>query len=170
MEKTNDLGIEEARIITISTAHLSPFTRDYINEMSGNLHNGPSIAIRDDGFLVNSYHGSPNALDQHMTATGHRASLYDRAPDLVLIMALARGVGAEWINMDVDGVEYSDILPTYDDDETVSIPTGSGWSDALNRIGTNNSGQSMVVPTREILEIIEAGQTPGLYVDEMPEP
>lgn len=170
MSSRNDLGIEEARIITISTAHLSPFTRDYISEMNGNIDNGPSIAIRDDGFLANSYLGSPDALDQHMMASGHKASLHERAPDLVLVMALARGIGAEWINFDVDGVEYVDILPSYPDEEGVNLPTAAGWRDALAQLGTNRWGQSLVVPSREILEIIEAGQTPGLDLGASPAP
>lgn len=170
MSGKNDLGIEQALIITISTAHLSPFTREYIADKRGNIGNGPSVGVRDDGFLVNSYFGAPDALDQHTRASGGMVSLYERAPDLVLVMALARGLRAEWINFDVDGVEYTDILPTYDDDETVNLPTGEGWRDALNQVGANYWDQPMVVPTREILEIIEAGQTPGLCVDEAPSP
>lgn len=170
MSDSNRLGIEQARIITISTAHLSLHTRRYITYKSGNIDSGPSIALRDEGMLVNSYLGTPDALKMAINGAGDSTPLFERAPDLVLIQALARGLRAEWINFDVDGVECSDILPSYDDDGEITLPTGEGWRDALSEIGANYWDELMVVPSREVLEIIEAGQTPGLDLDETPEP
>lgn len=163
----NALNIEQARIITISTAHLSAGTMDGIELFAGELPEGPSIAIREAGFLVNSHLGDEGALAQDCAAGRHPA-LLERYPDLVLIRALARGLGAEWINLDRDGIEYSDLLPTYDDEGVASTPTADGWRDALSGVGTNFLGKAMVIPDRATLEIIEAGQTPGL--DDAPAP
>lgn len=170
MSDNNRLGIEQARIITISTAHLSPFTCDYISKCSGYVDSGPSIAIRDEGLLIDSCLGTPDALESAVSSQSGVRSLLERAPDLVLIQALARGLHAEWINIDMDGVVCSDILPSYDDDGEITLPTGNGWRDALSAVGTNCWGTPMVVPTREVLEIIEAGRTPGLAPDDTPEP
>ena len=168
MTTRNALGIEQSGILTISTAHLSRETLAGITVARGDLSEGPSIAVREEGFLVNSYLGSDDALEQAFRP-GVFKPMAERFPDLVLIQALARGLKAEWINIDRDGVEYSDILPSYDDDGVASQPTADGWRDALGEIGTNFWGGPAVVPSREVLEIIEAGQTPRLY-DDSPDP
>lgn len=163
---TNLLNVEEAKILTISTAHLHPETIRSLELCEGEMANGPSIAIRAEGFLVNSHLGMPDALERDIA--GHPGdSLLELHPDLVLVRTLARGLGATWLNIDCDGIEYTDILPTYDGDE-VTIPTGDGWSSALSTIAEASSGHEMVVPDVRILEVIEAGQTPGL--PETPEP
>lgn len=170
MSNQNALGIEQARIITISTAHLSPFSREYISDRNGNIDNGPSIAVRDEGFLANSYLNGNNELERAFTPVAGVKPLIERVPDLVLVQALARGLGAEWISFDADAVEYTDILPSYDDDGEITIPTGDGWREALGTVGTNYWDSPVVMPTREVLEIIEAGQTPGLDFEGSPEP
>jgi len=167
MTKQNEFGIEQATILTISTAHLSRDTIERIEAEKGDMSEGPSIAIREEGFLVNSYRGDDAPLDRAFTA-GLFKPLAERHPDLVLIQALARGLGAEWINIDRDGVEYSDILPTYDDNGIVSVPSADGWRDALNRVGVNYWGAPVVLPERGTLEIIEAGQTPGQDLEDAP--
>ncbi|MFG6082150.1 hypothetical protein ACEUZ9_002793 [Paracoccus litorisediminis] len=55
--------IENARIITISTVHLSPSTIEQIETHKGDIPEGPSIALRDEGFFINSYRGNDNTLD-----------------------------------------------------------------------------------------------------------
>lgn len=166
---TNSLGIEEAKILTISTAHLHPDTIDALDAMS---HTGPlrscpaanSIAVRDEGFMVNSHRGIPDALDLDLD------SPLNDFPDLVLIRALARGLKAEWINIDQDGVEYINILPTYGSEGVtrgvLQTPSDDGWSEALAQTGLNHRDNLIVVPSRATLEQIEAGQTPGLYLEE----
>lgn len=163
---TNRLGIEQAKIITISTAHLHPDTMDVLEACHGNLSEGPSVALRGEGFLLNSHLGVEDALDHDLRA-GREASLAKRHPDLVLIRALARGQGAEWINIDRDGINYMDILPSYDGSEII-VPTGDGWKDALSTLGGNWIGSSIIVVDRATLEIIEAGQTPGMSDDPQP--
>jgi hypothetical protein len=159
-----DLGIERGAIITISTSHLHPATRELLDEIKGDLPEGPSVAVRDEGFLVNSHLGSSDVLEQDFTE-GQFPTLYERMPDLVMIRALARGLGAEWINIDQDGVEYADILPVYDDYGQVNLPGRDGWKDAFSTMGETYEGATMVMPTRAVLEVLEAGQTPGLPDD-----
>lgn len=156
---TVDLDIETAKILTISTAHLSPVTRDMIEACRGNVEGGPSVAIRDCGYLINSHLNTPDAL-QEDCEQGNRASLLERHPDLVLIRALARGQGAEWINVDQAGLEYDDILPSYDDNGTVTAPTGEGWCDALEVLPGDE--HLFVWPSYEVLKTIEQGGVPGL--------
>lgn len=171
---SNRLGLEEAKILTISIAHLHPDTVDALDAMSrttGPLRSCPlatSFAVRNEGFLVNSYLGIPDALDKDLNS-----KLTD-FPDLVLIRALARGVGAEWVNIDQDGVTYSDILPVYDYSGINRLPpqppTSQGWAEALSQTGLNHRDDLIIVPSRETLEQIEAGQTPGPRQDLTPSP
>lgn len=165
---TNPFGIEEARIITISTAHLHPDTVDALDqkEHGGPLRSCPaaqSVAVRDEGFLVNSHRGVPDALEQDL------AGPLESFPDLVLIRAMARGLKADWINIDVDGVEYTDVLPSYGHDgvarNVVQTPSEPGWADALGETGLNHRDNLIVRPSRDTLEKIEAGQTPGADPD-----
>lgn len=158
---SNALNIEQARIITISILHLHPDTVAALEAHRGDLPEGPSAAVRDEGYLVNSHYGTDDVLRQDHQ-DGLFASLNDRHPDLVMIRALARGLGAEWINIDVDGVEYSDILPIYRD-RAIELPTGNGWRDAFSEIGMNSNGSPAVVAPMEVLEVVEAGQTPALH-------
>ncbi len=155
---SNALGIEEAKIITLSVAHLHPETIAAIEGRHGDIPEGPSIAVREQSFLVNSMLNTDDALAHDLQAGRHPA-MNERFPDLVLICALARGLKAEWINLDNDGVQYCDILPTYVDYE-LTLPSGEGWRDALSTIGKTLGGEDIVVAERAILEAIEAGQTP----------
>lgn len=151
--------IETAKIITISTEHLHPDTINFLDDNQGDMAEGPSIAVRNEGFLVNSHLATEDALTQDCEPE-FLPPLYDRFPDLVLIRALARGLEAQWINIDADGVVYSDILPSYDDRGGVTLPTAEGWSEALSTVTKTARGVEMVMPSREVLEMIEAGQTP----------
>jgi hypothetical protein len=165
---TNPFGIEEARIITISTAHLHP---DTVEALDMKDHGGPlrrcdtaqSIAVREEGFLVNSHRGVPDALSQDLDGA------MNDFPDLVLIRSLARGLKVDWINIDADGVEYTDVLPTYGHDgvarDVVQTPSEPGWAEALGQTGLNHRDNLIVTPSREALETIEAGQTPSLEED-----
>lgn len=157
---SNHLNIEQGKIITISVLHLHPDTIAALEAHRGDLPEGPSVAVRDEGYLVNSHYGTDDVLKQDLQA-GLHPSLNDRHPDLVMIRALARGLGAEWVNVDIDGVECCDILPIYRD-RAIELPTGEGWRDALSEIETNSNGNAAVVASPEVLEIIEAGQTPML--------
>ncbi|MEP3666551.1 MAG: hypothetical protein ABJN42_07435 [Roseibium sp.] len=162
MASQNKLGIENASIITISTAHLHLATREAIEREKGDLSEGPSVAVREEGFLVNSHLGCEDALEQDFSE-GLYPALIDRMPDLVLIRALARGLNAAWINIDNDGDTYDDILPVYNDFGGIaSTPTADGWREALSDEGMNIYGE-MIMVSREVLEIIEAGQTPTTY-------
>lgn len=156
---SNGPGIEIAHVMTVSIEHLHPETVSFLDGVKGDLKEGPSIAVRREGFLVNSHAGMENALEQEF-ANGFEPSLYDRFPDLVLIRTLARGLGAEWINIDVDGVIYADVLPVYGDDGEVARPSAEGWNEALGTVGKTVRGVDMIIPSREMLEMIEAGQTP----------
>lgn len=160
------LNIETAKIITISLQHLHPDTIDMLDRFKGDLSEGPSIAVRDEGFLVNSHFGVDDALEQDLK-TGLLPSLYHRHPDLVLIRALARGLKSEWINFDVDGVVYKDLLPVYDGSEP-SLPTNPIWAGAMLQRQQRPNQVDVVVPSVETLEMIEAGQTPDLehYIED----
>lgn len=167
---TNPFGIEEARIITVSTAHLHP---DTVEALDRKEHGGPlrncaaaqSIAVRDEGFLVNTHRGVPDALSEDLDGA------MGDFPDLVLIRSLARGLKADWVNVDADGVEYTDVLPTYGHDGVargvVQTPSEPGWAEALGQTGLNHRDNLIVTPTRETLEKIEAGQTPGVEADDL---
>lgn len=152
-------GIEIARVMTVSIEHLHPETVSFLDGVKGDLKEGPSIAVRREGFLVNSHAGMESALEQEFE-NGFEPSLYDRFPDLVLIRTLARSLGAEWINIDVDGVIYADVLPVYGDDGEVTRPSADGWNEALSTLGKTARGVEMIIPSRQVLEMIEAGQTP----------
>lgn len=156
---TNRLGIEQATLLTISIAHLSPGTISEIERCEGDIPEGPSIAIRRHAFMMNSDHSQEDALEDDVTS-GTYASLLQRHPDLVLVRALARGMNAEWICLDTDGVIYGDVLPVYD--ERITPPTGDGWSESLSTIQTSYWGDDVIIPSIEILRMIEAGQTPRL--------
>lgn len=153
------LTVETAGIITISISHLSRQTIDAIDRCRGNIPNGPSVAVRNEGFLINSHRGSPDVLDDAVQPIAGVQGLMARHPDLVLIQAFARGLDVEWINLDSDGVAYNDVLPVYDEDGTMRPPTAEGWRDTLSRSITINDCQ-VVAPDMEFLRMIEAGQTP----------
>lgn len=161
---TPDLGIERAAILTISTAHLHPATRQYLEDIKGDVPEGPSIALREEGYLVNSHRGLDNPLSLDCM-TGLFEPMISRMPDIVLIQALARGLQAEWINIDTDGPVCDGILPSYDDNGFVTLPTADGWKDSLSRMAEATDGHMMVMPAEEVLATIEAGQTPGLHDD-----
>lgn len=155
--------IESARIITVSTAHLHPETIDMIEKEKGDLPEGPSIAIREEGYLVNSHHGDADALRLDLSE-GLFLPLHERAPDLVLLRALARGLKADWINIDRDGPEYSKILPSYGSGGFITPPSDSQWREALSEVGQFPSGAEIVRPSLAVLSMIEAGQTPYAYL------
>lgn len=152
---------EEAKILTMSISHLHPETVAAIDACRGDLPNGPSIAVRHEGFLVNTHLGSENSLERDFTATDV-PSLAERFPDLSLIRALGRGLRAAWINLDQDGPGLSDILPIYEEDGSWYPPNDPHWKAALSTTREAQGGTMIVAPSRELLEIIEAGQTPGL--------
>lgn len=156
--------IEVGKIITISRSHLHPETIAMIEAEKGDLSEGPSIALREEGFLLNSDHGVDDALSFDLSA-GLFASLHDRAPDVVLIRALARGLKAEWINIDTDGSVYNDILPMYGRGGHIDPPQDPQWKAALSDQGTLISGAEVVKPTAGVLSMIEAGQTPHAWID-----
>lgn len=155
--------IETAKIISLSIAHLHPETINMIEKEKGDLPEGPSIAIREEGFLVNSHLGMEGALKQDLES-GLYLPLYERAPDLVLLRALARGLKAEWINLDCDGVECADILPIYGDGGLIYMPTNHEWSDALAKTSQFPTGSEIIQPDPGVLSMIEAGQTPYAYL------
>lgn len=148
--KNTELGT----ILTISTAHLHPATRELIERDKGDISEGPSIAVREEGYLVNTQLGSDALVLSHMD--GMFPALITRFPDLVLIQALGRGLGATWVNIDIDGPKMNDVLPSYSDDGFVTFPENPAWSEAMS-IGAGG----IVVTKRDSLEAIEAGQTPG---------
>lgn len=121
------LGIETATILTLSRAHLHPTTISAILNEKGDISEGPSIGVREEGFLVPTGLGDPTALDLDVTG-GLFPSLNDRFPDLTIIRAIARGQGAEWVNFDDDGVVCSDILPVYDGSMPVALPEHPIWN------------------------------------------
>lgn len=157
--------IEAAKIITLSTAHLHPSSRAAIEAARGDLPEGPSIAIREEGYLVNSHLGVDTALEEDFKE-GNMAWMAIRFPDLTTVRALARGLRAEWINFDVDGVEYNDVLPVYDDEGNVELPSDPHWRALFE---TSRCGTAALGLTRTLLEQLEAGQMPRL-ADEGPEP
>lgn len=159
---TTEPQVETAKIITISIEHIHPDTINFLDTSGGDLVEGPSIAVRNEGYLMNSHRGVDTALEHDFLGTDDHPALIETFPDLVLIRSLARGLGAEWINIDVDGVIYADILPVYNDDGEITPPTGEGWKDALSQTGLSANGVEMITPSREVLEMIEAGQTPSL--------
>lgn len=159
LDKADTLGVENASIITLSTAHLHPKTIAALEACRGDVSSGPSVAVRPEGFLVNSHLGSEDALGSDLDGLGG-ASLHDRFPDLVLLRAFARGLGAAWLNIDADGTRYCDLLPSYHDG-SIFVPTDEHWAEALSCISASADGHLIVVPARSTLEIIEAGQTPG---------
>lgn len=155
--------METARIITLSTAHLHQDTIDAIEACRGDLSEGPSIAVRDEGFLVNSHLGDPGAADRDLQE-GLLPSLRDRHPDLALIRALARGFDAEWINLDVDGVVCSDILPVYDGRD-MEPPMDPAWRAFL---GETTTPAGILYPSDAALRDLGAGRIPE--VDAGPQP
>lgn len=156
---TNRLGIEQTAIITLSIMHLSPFTLEHIEDNAGDISEGPTMAIREQGFLMNTRHDVEGALERDVTA-GQYKSLLERFPDLVLVRALARGLGAGWVCFDRDKEPDADLLPVYDDDGSITPPTRDGWAQALSDVGTAYWGNDAVIPSLETLRAIEAGQTP----------
>lgn len=120
------LGIETATILTLSRAHLHPATIAAILDEKGDISEGPSIGVREEGFLVPTGLGDPDALDMDVTG-GMFPSLNDRFPDLTIIRAIARGQGAEWVNIDDEGVVCCDILPVYDGSMPVLMPEHLIW-------------------------------------------
>lgn len=121
------LGIETATILTLSRAHLHPTTISAILNEKGDISEGPSIGVREEGFLVPTGLGDPTALDLDVTG-GLFPSLNDRFPDLTIIRAIARGQGAEWVNLDDEGVVCSDILPVYDGSAPLALPGHPLWN------------------------------------------
>lgn len=156
--------IETGKIITVSMSHLHPDTIAMIEKERGDLSEGPSIALREEGFLLNSDHGAGDALSIDL-APGLFASLHDRAPDIVLIRALARGLRVEWINVDTDGDAYNDFLPVYGRGGYIDPPRDPQWRAALSDHGTLISGAEVVKPTASVLSMIEAGQTPHAWIE-----
>lgn len=111
--------VESAKIITVSTAHLHPQTIERICARS--VAGAPSIAIRDEGLLVNS-HLDGETRDATQIAD---SDLAREAPDLVVAMAFARGQGAAWVSFDRDG-DVIDQLPSYDEGERFP-PRDPAW-------------------------------------------
>ncbi len=146
------------QLISVSTAHLHPRTIAWIEQHKGNLPVGPSIAMRDEGFLVNSYLGDREAIETDM-AEIKGVSLFKMAPDLVLLRAVARGQGAAWLNIDRDAPIYGDFLPVYDED-IVMTPRDEDWAPGLSDTVEDALGRILVVPSRETLRLIEAGKSP----------
>jgi hypothetical protein len=148
-----DFGIERAKIITLNIAHLHPETISILDQKKGDLEEGPSIAIRDEGFLVNSHLGMPDALEQDFQP-GMFASLNHRFPDLVLIRALARSLGAEWINLDCDGIEYADVLPIYQSGD-MQLPSEPFWTHEGTQLRVTGSGTPILEFHKDVLEALE---------------
>lgn len=152
MNKTR-LDIEAFNGMTISTTHLHPSTIDLIEMKKGDIEEGPSIALREEGYLLNSGLGCPGISRMH-TERGLFDSFNDRYPDLCMIMAIARGQGKEWINIDQDGVEYVDILPDYHAPGSPEMPDHPIWEGAMiSRITTPN-GPDMLKASLETLELL----------------
>lgn len=82
--------IETAKIITISTEHLHPDTINFLDDTQGDMAEGPSIAVRNEGFLVNSHLSTEDALNRDCEPE-FLPPLYDRFPDLVLIRPVRPG-------------------------------------------------------------------------------
>ena len=163
--------IETAKIITLSTGHLHPGTIRSITAQKGEIDEGPSIALRDEGLLVNSELGDDGVLTRDLQS-GLFPSLNIRFPDLVTVRAIARGLGAEWVNFDADGVEYCDILPLYNENGFSELPSDPDWKSAFEASNAAYvlTAASALSLSREILEQIEAGQTPGLDSNDIPQP
>jgi hypothetical protein len=153
------------QVISVSTAHLHPRTIEWIEQHKGNLPVGPSIAIRDEGFIVNSYFRDAEAIEADM-AEIKGMSLFKMAPDLVLLRAVARGQGAAWLNIDRDAPIYGDFLPVYDED-TLIMPQDEDWASGLSDTMEDAQGRTLVLPSREALRLIEAGKSP---TDELDDP
>ena len=152
---SNALNIEQQAIITISTAHLAPETIKLLEESRGDVVNGPSVAVREHGFFMNSGLDVEHVLDHEFEGP---LPLMNRHPDLVLVQAFARGLNAAWVCIDADGGVASDFLPVYDG-ESVTLPENQDWRGAFE-VGENTWGHDMAIPHRWALEMIEAGQTP----------
>ena len=150
--------IRNDQIIAISTAHLHPRTIAWIEQHQGNLPAGPSVGIREEGFFVNSYLGDADAVETDLTGFNGK-SLYSMAPDLVLLRALARGQRAAWLNIDRDAPIYDEFLPFYDED-TLHLPHDPNWAEGLSDTKQMPSGHTVVIPSREVLHLIEAGKSP----------
>lgn len=155
---------EISKIITLSVAHLHPDTIAEIDDCGGDLPEGPSLALRAEGFLCNTYLGIEDALDMDFT-TGRHLSLMNRFPDLVLLRAVGRGLGASWINFDQDGPILKDCLPSYQENGTMILPEDPAWNAALSATRRAPSGTWVASPSREILEMIEAGQMPRVGME-----
>lgn len=154
--------IESAKIITLSTAHLHPETREYIESVGGDIPGGPSIGAREHGFFLNSGLNSGVSLDTHFQACGVHTSLVDRFPDIVLLQSVAIAQGATWINIDTDGEVYGRFLPVYEDNGRVVLPTHPDWADGLSTVAPSGwDAQDRVRPLREVLEAIEEGRAPA---------
>ena len=140
--------VESAKIITVSTAHLHPQTIERL--CARTVEGSPSIAIRDEGLLVNSHIGA-ETLDAEAIA---RSELASEAPDLVVAMAFARGQGAAWINFDRDG-DVIDQLPSYDEGEMIP-PADREWG-VLARYATSVDGVCIFEATPEAIAFADAG-------------
>lgn len=153
---------ESAKIITLSTAHLHPETREYIESVGGDIPGGPSIGAREHGFLLNSGKDSGVSVDSHFEARGAHAPLVDRFPDIVLLQSVAIAQGATWINIDSDGEIHDRFLPVYEDNGRVVLPTHPDWADGLSTVAPSAwDRQDRVRPSLEVLEAIEEGRAPA---------
>ena len=137
---------EISQILTVSTAHLHPWTRNRITACGGELLHCPLIAIREHGFFVNSSFQCCNAFINDFSLS-NESTLADSAPDLALLRVLARGLRATWINIDCDGDIYTETLPTYDDDGTISLPTDLSAPAGLFDIRKVEFGVEMAWPS-----------------------
>lgn len=153
------LDIESFNGMAISTVHLHPRTIALIEMKKGDIEEGPSIAIRDEGFLVNSMLGDPSIGTRH-SGRGLYEPFNDRFPDLCMIMALARGQGKEWINIDQDGVEYVDILPDYTAPGGPELPSHPIWGGAMIRRIEMPEGPDMLQASPETLDLLAGYEEP----------
>ncbi len=158
LSRRHVLFIKPDKIISLSTAHLHPETIALIEKCHGNLPAGPSIAIRQEGFLVNSHLGDSDCIEMDMARVNGK-SLFGMAPDLVLLRAVARGQEAAWLNIDRDAPIYSDFLPVYDEDSLI-MPQEESWAEGLSDTMQTALGNTYVVPSREALRLIESGKSP----------
>lgn len=153
---------ESAKIITLSTAHLHPETREYIESVGGNIPNGPSIAAREFGFFLNSGFNSGIPVSDFFEATGNIPAMIDRFPDIVLLQSVACAQNATWICIDSDGEVHDRFLPVYEDDGKILAPAHPDWQDGLSTLAFSAAdGASRVRPSLEVLKAIEEGVAPA---------
>lgn len=153
------LRLESAKILTLSTAHLHPQTIEGIEILAGEINEGPSIAVRETGFLVNTHLGTEDAALIDCT-DGQYQALNHRMPDLCLLRAIGRGQGAAWLCIDADGEEYPDILPVYRDGEEPEMPSHPVWSGALVRRLDREYGSTVLQASPETLETLSRPHQP----------